>query len=134
MAFDDEQKGAIAESQVAAAAIKLVIEVYTPILEDGCFDMIFAFSDGELMRVQCKSASRQGDVVVIRSYSSRRTKTGMLKRVYTADEIDAAAAYCPDLDRCYLVPVAVVGGPRVIDLRLEPCKNNQRTAINWAEQ
>ncbi len=36
------QKGAIAESQVAAAAIKLGIEVYTPILEGGRFDMIFA--------------------------------------------------------------------------------------------
>ena len=84
--------------------------------------------------MQCKTASLLGGVVVIRSYSSRRTRAGMISRPYTADEIDAIAAYCPAPDRCYLVPVALVDGHRVIHLRLAPCKNNQQAAINWAAQ
>ena len=59
----------------------------------------------DLSRVQCKWASRVGDVLVIRCYSCRRAREGMRKRGYTPAEIDAFAAYSLELDRCFFVPV-----------------------------
>jgi hypothetical protein len=55
-------------------------------------------------------------------------------RTYTADEIDALAAYCAENGRCYYLPVSLVAGRRVIHLRVAPAANNQNLAINWAEQ
>jgi hypothetical protein len=48
------QKGAIAETAIAHAAVKLGIDVYRPVAEGGRFDLIFAFADGSLSRVRCK--------------------------------------------------------------------------------
>jgi hypothetical protein len=127
-----DQKGAIAEAAIAWEATKLGIEVYRPISEGGRFDMIFLV-DERLVRVQCKWASRHGDVVAIRCYSCRRTREGIRKRLYSADEIDAFAAYCAELERCYYIPVDGVAGRHVIQLRLARAKNNQRLGINWAK-
>jgi hypothetical protein len=126
------QKGAIAETRIIAAAVALGIEVYRPVAEGGRFDMIFAFADASLARVQCKWARRLGDIVEVRAYSCRRTGTGFLYRSYTRDEIDAIAAYCADTDRCYYLEAPMVEARRVINLRLAPTKNNQAAGVNWA--
>ena len=94
-----DQKGNIAETAIVEHATRLGIAVYRPVGEGGRFDMFFLFPSGRIARVQCKWAQRQGGVVVVRSCSSRRTATGMRRRPYTADEIDAIAAYCAELDR-----------------------------------
>jgi hypothetical protein len=57
----------------------------------------------------------------------------MLKRSYTSDEIDAVAAYCDELGRCFLIPIHRVDGLTTIQLRLVPAKNNQARRINWAK-
>mgnify|MGYP003296105933 CR=1 FL=1 len=41
-----------------------------------------------LLRVQCKTAVLNGDVVLIRCYSCRRTAGGQLKRSYTSEDVD----------------------------------------------
>jgi PD-(D/E)XK endonuclease len=56
----------------------------------------------------------------------------MSTRTYSADEIDAFAAYCEDVDRCYFLPFEVFGDRRNVQLRLAPRKNNQAQGINWA--
>lgn len=56
----------------------------------------------------------------------------MRVRAYTTAEIDYVAAYCADLDRCYLIPATLVENRRQIHLRLEKTRNNQRAALNWA--
>ena len=93
------QKGAIAETAVIHAAVRLGIEVYTPVVEGGRYDLILNVSE-RLWRVQCKWAVMRGDVIGVRFYSSRRSAHGFLKRSYTSEEVDAIAAYCPDLERC----------------------------------
>jgi hypothetical protein len=125
-----DQKGAISEAVIAAEAIKLGIGVLRP-LAPARYDFVFDL-DPKLIRVQCKTAIRIGEVVVVRSYSSRRTITGMRNRAYTAEEIDAVAAYCLEIDRCYFLPISLCEARRHIYLRLAPTKNNQRTGINWA--
>jgi PD-(D/E)XK endonuclease len=57
----------------------------------------------------------------------------MLNRKYTAQEVDAFAAYSLDLDRCYFLPFESFPERRNIQLRLAPSRNNQQIGINWAE-
>lgn len=127
-----DQKGAIAELAIQLAATKLGIEVYRPVAEGGRYDMIFDLAD-RLVRVQCKWATRKGEVVVVMCQSGRRSADGFVRRPYTAAEIDAIAAYNLELDRCFLIPIARVEGRPSIALRLSPCLNNQRRRINWAD-
>ncbi len=125
------QKGAIAEARIAAAAIECEIEVYRPVIEGGRYDMIFAIGD-HLLRVQCKWAPLYNGVVLIRGYSTRRNADGCLRRTYTADEIDAFAAYCAELDRCYFIPMNIVASSPQLSLRVGPTRNNQQQRVRWA--
>jgi hypothetical protein len=127
-----DQKGAIAESEIAAEAIRLGVGVYRPMFEGGRCDLILE-AGSTLLRVQCKWAGRLGDVVVVRCYSSRRGRDGMIVRRYTADEVDAIAAYCPDTDTCYLLPTSLSCTHRIVHLRLAQSRNNQRARVNWAD-
>lgn len=124
------QKGAIAESAIAAKAIKLGIGVWRPDADER-FDFIFDLRP-MLVRVQCKWAVKRDDVLSIYCYSARRTRAGIVRRSYTSDEIDAFAAYCHELDRCYFLPLDIFGEPSGIQLRLVPARNNQRRGIHWA--
>ena len=130
MGLTTDQKGNIAEAAVTLQAIRLGIEVYRPQGEGGRFDMIFVFPSGELARVQVKWASHKGAVVDVRPYSCRRTASGLTRRKYTADEIDAIAAYCPELDRVYYLPASLCANRAGIYLRLEPTRNGQRGSLN----
>jgi PD-(D/E)XK endonuclease len=125
------QKGAIAELAIAQAAVELDIDVYWPMADGGRYDLIFDVR-GRLFRVQCKWASRYDDVLVVRCYRSRRNRDGLLNRRYTAQEIDAFAAYCAELNRCYFLPIDRFAYRRQIQLRLGPTRNNQRLLVNWA--
>jgi PD-(D/E)XK nuclease superfamily protein len=126
-----DQKGAIAETAIAHEAVKLGFDVYKPINEGTRYDLILDI-DWRLIRVQCKWASRHGDVLVVRAYSCRRTAHGLLRRAYTAQEIDAFAAYCAERDRCYLLPIECFPQQRQIQVRLGPTKNNHQLGVDWA--
>jgi predicted RNA-binding Zn-ribbon protein involved in translation (DUF1610 family) len=130
--FTTDQKGAIAETAIIHEATKLGIGVFKPVNDGSRCDLIFAIGRG-LVRVQCKWAPRRGEVIVLRCYSCRRSRKGLLKKRYTADEIDAFAAYCPDVDRCYFVPINELRGETGMQLRVAPTRNNQRRGINWAD-
>jgi PD-(D/E)XK endonuclease len=125
-----DQKGAIAETAIALAAIKLGIGVFRP-YGDERYDLILDCRP-RLWRVQCKWARRYGDVVIVRCYSSRRARSGLLRRKYTADEIDAFAAYCQELDRCFFLPIEDCPQNEV-RLRIGPTKNNQKLGVTWAD-
>jgi hypothetical protein len=84
------------------------------------------------VRVQCKWATRHGELVLVRCYSNRRARTGLVRRLYTAQEIDAFAAYCLELDRCFFMPIDRFP-THEIRLRLSPPRNNQRRGIHWAD-
>jgi len=102
------QRGAIAEAEIVAAALKLGIGVFSSV-QDERYDLIFDLSP-ILLRVQCRSAVLDGDVVVIRCYSTRRSATGLLKRVYTRNEVDAIAASAAEIDRAFLIPISRIDG------------------------
>ena len=88
---------------------------------------------GRLLRIQCKSSPRKGAVVVVRAignwYSPGR---GYVRSGYGSDEIDAIASYCPQLGRCYLLPVELFENRRLLHLRLDPTKNGQLASLHFA--
>ena len=124
------QKGAVAETAIANAALKLGIGVYRP-YGDERTDLIFDLRP-RLVRVQCKWATRRGDVVVVPLYAARRTADGLRRTFYTSDEIDAFAAYCSGTDCCYYLDLANLGARVSVQLRLGPARNNQRSGVRWA--
>ena len=127
-----DRKGNIAEAAIVLAAIKLGVDVYRPIGEGGRCDMIFELEE-RLVRVQCKWAPCHRNVVVLRCYSSRRNRDGLLRRKYAAGELDAFAAHCPENGLCYFLPYELFDGRTQVHLRLGPCKNNQQHRIHWAK-
>jgi hypothetical protein len=125
-----DQKVAVAELAIARAAAALGIGVWSSYTVER-YDLIFDLRP-RLIRVQCKWACRHGDVLVVRCCSHRRNRDGLLRRRYSADEIDAFAAYCAELDRCYFLPLEHFVDRAAIQLRLTPTRNNQQVGVNWA--
>ncbi len=82
--------------------------------------------DGRILRVQCKWAGVLGAAVVVNLRTSYLTKTREVRAPYRADEVDAVAAYCEELDRCYLLPNGLVQGMCAIRLRLHPETGSER--------
>jgi hypothetical protein len=126
------QKGAAAEAEIAAAAIRLRLQVLRPLGEGWRYDLVIDIGD-KLLRVQCKWASRNGDVLNARCVTNRHTPHGYVRTTYTADQIDAIGAYAPDTDRCYLIPVREVAGRTMLSLRTGPTRNNQAQLVRWAK-
>lgn len=71
-------------------------------------------------------------VVVIRLTTSQYTSRGVITTKYSADEIDAVAAYCEELEQCFLLPADEVVDKRQLHLRVSSPENSQRAALNWA--
>jgi PD-(D/E)XK nuclease superfamily protein len=124
------QKGTLAEAKVAAAALEHGVGVALP-LDDERYDLVLDVRP-RLLRVQCKWAARINDVVFARLYTSRRGPEGLINRRYGAGEFDAFALYCPDTERCYLLPADEFVRFRQAHLRLAPPLNNQRLGVRWA--
>jgi prevent-host-death family protein len=129
--MDSNRKGAIAEMKIATAATELGVPVLRPMTEHGRYDLAFEIG-GRILRVQCKwgALDELGAVIRINLQGCRHTPNGYVYSSYGKDEIDAVAAYCAGLDRCYLFPVALIAGRRAIQLRLTPPRNGQRACIN----
>jgi prevent-host-death family protein len=128
------QKGAIAETAIAAAATKLDVPVLRPIVEHGRYDLAFDLGP-RLLRVQCKWGGLDPEraVIKVRLSTSRLSPSGYVRASYSDDEIDLVAVYCGALDRCYLLPCSMAVGRSAIYLRLTPPMNGQRACINLAK-
>ena len=125
-----DQKGAIAELAVAKAALEAGAGVYLPFGDERA-DMMVEIGR-TLLRVQCKWAKRYDDVIVVRCYRARRNASGLLRQFYSPADVDLFAAYCAELDRCYLIPFDDVPPGATLQLRLAPARNNQARRIRWA--
>jgi prevent-host-death family protein len=125
-------KGNAAELAIAAEAARLNLSVLMPMTEHERYDLVLGIA-GKLHRVQCKWASRSGDVVKVRCSSCYHSPTrGYVRTTYGADEVDAIAAYCDELGKCYLLPIDEFAGRKAVHLRIGPARNNQRASVHWA--
>ena len=96
------------------------------------YDLAFEIDGGTFRRIQCKHAARKGDVIIVRLVSNRRGPKGFIRTRYTADEIDAVAAYCPRSTIATTCPWTFVATGCCVYLRLAPTRNGQRAALNFA--
>ena len=124
-------KGNIAEAAIAFRALRAGIEVLRPQGEHVRYDLAFDIG-GRIYRVQCKSGTRKGEAVVVRLVSSRRCADGYHRTFYSRTDVDLIAAYCDELDSCYLLPIEEVEGMTAFQLRLSPARNGQQVCINLA--
>jgi hypothetical protein len=131
--FSTNRKGAIAEAEIAVAAVRLGIPVYVPVAEHGRSDLVLEIA-GRLLRTQCKwgALDTSGNVIKVSLQTSRFTPNGYVHTSYSDNEIDLVAAYCGGVDRCYLLPRELVTRRNAISLRLTPPRNGQRACINLA--
>ena len=133
--LSSDWKGAIAESKITAAAIELGIPVLRPLVEHARYDLAFEIGD-RLYRVQCKwgGVDEERSIIKVRVGTCWLSPTeGYVRTTYGVEEIDLLAIYCSELDRSYLLPVALIAGRSWIQLRLTPPKNGQRACINLAK-
>lgn len=127
------EKGGMAEMAIANAAVQLGIVVSRPMTEGGRYDLIFDLGH-RLMRVQCKWATYRDGVVAVMTRTNRTTPAGYVRGTYSADEIDAVAAYCQARDEVFLIPIDEIDGQGYVHLRLTPTRNNQAKHVKWAQQ
>ena len=128
---DSNHKGNVAEAVIAAEAMKLGVPVMKPMSEHGRYDLIFDLGS-RLLRVQCKWGNRRGDVVAAKLGGNYLSPNGYVRSTYGAEEVDAIAIYCGDMDQCYLLPIELVEGQGMVHLRLAPPRNGQRAALHFA--
>ena len=128
---DPNHKGNVAEAAIAFHAMRLGIPVCRPLIEHCRYDLVLELG-GELRRVQCKWVPRRGEVIPVRFVGNRRGPNGFIRTRYTAEEIDAIAAYCEQVDKCYYLPIEEIGDRDSVQLRLTPPKNCQRASVTFA--
>ena len=125
------QKGAVAEAGITSMVIQLGLTVLRPLCEGRRYDLVVDL-EPDLLRVQCKLARSLPGVLSVHLQTCRHTPRGYVRTSYSAAEVDAIAAYSPQLHRGFLIPISEVSGRRNIHLRLDPTKNNQAEGIKWA--
>jgi prevent-host-death family protein len=125
--------GSVAEAAITLEAVRLGVEVYKPLSEHARADLIFGIGD-RTYRIQCKSAQRRGDVLVVRFVSTWHSPSGYVRSRYSSNEIDFFAVHCLDLDANFLIPIGLVDGHTGIHLRLAPARNSQRAALHFASE
>jgi hypothetical protein len=120
--------GARAEAAIASALARAGFDVYLPIFAaHGRVDLVYETLDGRLVRAQCKTSRRIGDVVRFSACSN----TANQPRDYRG-EVDVFCVYSPDLDLVYIVPVEEAP-TRAGYLRLTPTRNGQSKGVRWAD-
>jgi prevent-host-death family protein len=127
-------RGTISEMAIALEAVRLGVDVFKPLSEHSRCDLVFGLN-GQMYRVQCKSARLHGYVLAVRLISSWHTPNGYVRNKYTPQEVDLVAAHSHELGRNFLIPFhRVEHGKSGIQLRLSAPKNAQRAAIHFADE
>lgn len=121
----------MAEAAIASMVIQLGLTVLRPMSEGRRYDLAIDL-EPELLRVQCKLARRASGVLSVRLKTNRLTPAGYVSTSYSAAEVDAIAAYSPELHRGFLIPIEEAAGRCALHLRLDPTRNNQARGIKWA--
>jgi hypothetical protein len=126
------RKGAIAETAITAAAVRLGIDVYRPVVEGARADLVFD-TGRRVLKVQCKWGNLKGDLVQAHIGTCRYTPArGYVRTTYAAADVDGIAVYCAAIERCYWLPIEEFAGRTVVHLRLRPARNNQRAFVTMA--
>lgn len=129
--MNPNQRGAIAEANVKAHFIEAGLDVFEPIRDDCRIDLVVDI-DGDLTRVQVKSAHFTGEKVKFKTRSCMSHKSHGSDGQNYVGVVDGFAVYCPELDECYWVDIDDAPNS-AMELRVEDADSNH-PAINWADE
>ncbi|MCK4819798.1 hypothetical protein KA005_28790 [bacterium] len=103
--MNTHQKGRLSEAHVLRALLLVGYQVFIPFGEQHRIDFVIADQEGKLFKVQVKTAQLiERDRIIIRTANTTRKDGKLVTKSYVGD-VDFIAAYCPDLDKCYLIPI-----------------------------
>lgn len=125
--------GEISRTQIIAALTLQGKTILLPLSDHQRYDLVIE-DHGIFQRVQCKTGRLRNGVIrfVPCSIDSRSKPGGRVCRSYRG-EIDLFGVYCPDNNKCYLVPVGKAGQCGC-HLRIALPQNGQKTRILWADE
>jgi len=125
--------GGISEATITARFLDLGYIVLVPFGGNQRYDLMIEDANGQIWRIQCKTARTNKDKTVLRFSTSICNVTGKNRqpRNYRG-QCDYFALFCEELNKVYLVPVDEVG-TNGASLRLKPAKNGQEKSIQWAK-
>jgi len=129
--------GERSEAIIMAKLLEVGYGVLMPFGDNRRYDLVIEDADGNLYRIQCKTARLMNGGACINFatastyYHTKAGKTGFGRRAYHG-EIDYFAVYSPDTRGVYLVPIDHVGTTSA-KLRLAPTGNRQEKHVRWAK-
>jgi hypothetical protein len=125
--------GEVARTQIIAALTLQGKAILLPLGDFQRYDLVID-DGGRFLRVQCKLGRLTEGAVHFHpcSIDSRRKQGGCVRKGY-AGEIDLFGVYCPEVQKCYLVPVDQAPQTGCY-LRVDPPRNRQKTHIRWAAE
>jgi hypothetical protein len=129
MKRDTKGIGTVSELMVMAALVRDGYRLLIPYGDNARYDVVIEDKSGELSRVQIKTGRFEHGAIEFNCYSSHSHRGGTSTRVY-GGEIEFFGVYCPQLDRCYLVPASEFNTHG--NLRVEPPRNGQLRRVRWA--
>lgn len=129
---DTNKVGEISEAAIIARFLQLGYVVLTPYGGNQRYDLVIEDADGQLWRVQCKTAWIDEDSTTLVFNTAIANVTGRNRQLrHYRGQCDYFAVYCEKLNRVYLIPVDQVGTAKA-HLRLTQVKKNQER-VRWAK-
>jgi hypothetical protein len=124
------EKGDLSLAMILARFLQKGYIVLKPISESRRYDLVIDRGSG-FERIQCKTGRLRDGSIVFNTASIASPHRGGFRRHYHG-EIESFAVYCPETEKCYLVPIdkTAQGNCR---LRVEKSKNNQTAGVTLAK-
>jgi hypothetical protein len=120
--------GERSEGQIISCLLRAGKTVLKPFGDNLRYDLVLEEGD-RFVRVQCKTGRLRSGAVTFPTCSTYAHR-GHGRRDYRG-QADVFAVYCPETDRCYLVPVDGVGSTICV-LRVEKSRNGQTKNVRLA--
>ena len=119
--------GLASELAFQRACIEIGVDVAVPVGPQR-YDLLLRVSSA-WWRVQVKTGRLRSGAIQFNTCSNAE---GVGRKVGYDGVADAIGVYCPDLDRCFLVPLADCARSNG-RLRVSPSRNRQSSRVRWAD-
>lgn len=125
--------GEISEAAIITRFLQLGYRVFIPYGRNQRYDLVIEGSNGQFLRVQCKTAriARGGAVIKFDTANHNYALKNKRWRHYR-EQCDYFAVFCEQFNKVYFIPVTQVGITEA-SLRLAETKNCQEKFIRWAK-
>jgi hypothetical protein len=125
------EKGDIGVIKIMDNLINQGVIILTPFNTNLPFDFV-AYANNTFYRIQVKYRKLVNDnALVIYATKAAICNNHISRRKYDDDDFDVLAVYCPNTGVCYFIPKQIFHG-RIITLRFQKPKNNQKSKIKYA--